>query len=1113
MPFKSEKQRRFLWLKHPDIAKRWAHEYKTKKDLPMYVKPRESDKKEEKKEARFNQNTQDLNAPHFTASSWILPAMSDLQQKQSESNTVKVDLPDTQGPTYAGQEQTQIKNTQKPCIPSAKPANADETAAKAMLGKIAAVISPKLLQEIEDRKARKRRAQAAYVPQNVNLKAYPVGSNLQIPPPIGMTAPPQPAPQQAQAQPQAQPQTQAQTQQSTVAPVGDGSSPMFNPINSFGALSSTGVINGNAAFGTKNSPDSLKTANAAMFKRLIGAFNAAPARTGRAVVPPQLPRPALRAPISSPMHVVSGGTSNSRPGATRLYVQHGQTNVPVRQFAQNYRRDRLQARNLLMQKQPVPAELAARLRAAGHLTENPAAYSQLPAALQRPAAGVVRPMLGVSRMKFSPVPAIKTSASWETDGYAWDDKPTRVFRDGFTEQEWQNLHKLSPADLESRYLAGLDAALTKYKNLQYRSNHDDPEATELSAAMPNNTRREFVQKLLQQMQTERPFTGALGVPVQNKTAALGLWDRIRAKKKRGEKPAKPGDKDYPDAKSWKKVTEISEKKAYGGDQDGFAYGRWLEGGEPSMTKDYNKQTAANMTKDLAAAVKKHGGKLQFYSERYPTAENTMSPEEAIKRILAAEALNAQFADGMPNNYLLEYPQLPRRQADKLLRKDPTAVIYKEFPAGEHPLYDVIRAKYLDKQSKQEKKSSTPAWQRAAGKNEEGGLNAKGRASYNRATGGNLKAPVTESKPTGERAKRRSSFCSRMCGMKKHETGSKTKKDPDSRINKALRKWNCKCGSEKAAGALRTFYAFSKKAESGIGGFLNYLQRPEARQSSNVEIAPEFKDTSLESLSRLLALEERMPQAGQPDYHERAKEWDADFADYQKTYAKDIAEMDAMLAQQKELDAQRHWLGIQGAQNKHQAAVEKYVMDAPVWQRKLEEYNRKAEQSQYMWDPRLRKDGHLDLAKLQYWPAQPKINSTNVPPGAWRDDSMPTNTEFGKTPNAVSTSFAQPTTQTPSGITKQNSAMSTVKKAAGDSRAFNGQQVINNLYNQNKTMSMANQLGSVVTPPVLNAVGNRLGFGVGPALSFGARMGHTVFGHGLNRQQQMLKKFQQPQAPR
>lgn len=100
-------------------------------------------------------------------------------------------------------------------------------------------------------------------------------------------------------------------------------------------------------------------------------------------------------------------------------------------------------------------------------------------------------------------------------------------------------------------------------------------------------------------------------------------------------------------------------------------------------------------------------------------------------------------------------------------------------------------KQWDKLTKESE--SSPAWQRSEGKNPEGGLNAKGRASYKRETGGTLKAPVTESKPKGERAKRRNSFCSRMCGMKRVNTGSEAKSDPDSRINKALRKWNCKCG--------------------------------------------------------------------------------------------------------------------------------------------------------------------------------------------------------------------------------------------------------------------------------------------------------------------------------
>ena len=81
-------------------------------------------------------------------------------------------------------------------------------------------------------------------------------------------------------------------------------------------------------------------------------------------------------------------------------------------------------------------------------------------------------------------------------------------------------------------------------------------------------------------------------------------------------------------------------------------------------------------------------------------------------------------------------------------------------------------------------AKSPAWQRKEGKNKEGGLNAKGRASYNNATGGNLKAPQPEGGP------RKKSFCARMKGMKAKLTSAKTARDPDSRINKSLRKWKC-----------------------------------------------------------------------------------------------------------------------------------------------------------------------------------------------------------------------------------------------------------------------------------------------------------------------------------
>jgi len=91
--------------------------------------------------------------------------------------------------------------------------------------------------------------------------------------------------------------------------------------------------------------------------------------------------------------------------------------------------------------------------------------------------------------------------------------------------------------------------------------------------------------------------------------------------------------------------------------------------------------------------------------------------------------------------------------------------------------------------------ASAAWQRKEGKNPEGGLNKKGIASYRKENpGSNLSLAVT-TKPSklkkgSKSANRRKSFCSRMSGMKKKLTSAKTANDPNSRINKSLRKWNC-----------------------------------------------------------------------------------------------------------------------------------------------------------------------------------------------------------------------------------------------------------------------------------------------------------------------------------
>jgi hypothetical protein len=88
-----------------------------------------------------------------------------------------------------------------------------------------------------------------------------------------------------------------------------------------------------------------------------------------------------------------------------------------------------------------------------------------------------------------------------------------------------------------------------------------------------------------------------------------------------------------------------------------------------------------------------------------------------------------------------------------------------------------------------KKKKSPAWQRKEGQNPEGGLNAKGRASAKK-EGHDLKPPVKreEAKKSPKSAARRKSFCARSEGQMK--MWPKAAKDPDSRLRKARRAWDC-----------------------------------------------------------------------------------------------------------------------------------------------------------------------------------------------------------------------------------------------------------------------------------------------------------------------------------
>jgi hypothetical protein len=127
-----------------------------------------------------------------------------------------------------------------------------------------------------------------------------------------------------------------------------------------------------------------------------------------------------------------------------------------------------------------------------------------------------------------------------------------------------------------------------------------------------------------------------------------------------------------------------------------------------------------------------------------------------------------------------------------------ANIHAKKERGEAPAKpgseDYPTAKNWKKVTSISEKKAAPAWQTSEGKSESGGLNDKGRASL-KAQGHDIKRPQPEGGP------RKDSFCARMKGMKAKLTSSETANDPDSRINKSLRKWKCGSAAEKLASLL------------------------------------------------------------------------------------------------------------------------------------------------------------------------------------------------------------------------------------------------------------------------------------------------------------------------
>jgi len=252
MPFKSEKQRRFLWAKHPDIAHRWAHKYPQKGKLPMYADSKE-------KEALWNKISRFVNKVNNSKTVNIHKPDAP-KVKVADSKQEYVEIPRSENPTYAGEEREKglITGGEVDAAPTtgSNTGKKRENAINSLLQKISAVIAPAIMQRMENAKARTEGRMAQKLPTNLGVKRYPVATPS-IPLPMGMQAQ-SPPPQQSQ---QTQ-QTQQPKSPTSAPPVGNGGSPQANPIQSFGAISSKGDLNGNAAFGTRHSTLSPKVAAA-----------------------------------------------------------------------------------------------------------------------------------------------------------------------------------------------------------------------------------------------------------------------------------------------------------------------------------------------------------------------------------------------------------------------------------------------------------------------------------------------------------------------------------------------------------------------------------------------------------------------------------------------------------------------------------------------------------------------------------------------------------------------------------------------------------------------------------------------------------------------------------
>lgn len=839
MPFRSEKQRRFLWAEHPDIARRWADEYPLNgKKLPMYAKDRAENSDEQ-------------------------PAKSEADVVKAAKDILKrIKMPTNTGPTYAGQ--TDISSEQ--ASTSILDENTPKVEETPELNKCGMIPGTGNAQKWENEKARAegRPAQRISAVPGVKRQIVP---NIYNPPPMAMSA--------QSANSSSKP---AAAQSAT--PANDAANKLMkNTIGNFGPIAANGNLNGNAAFGVKNSPNSSKTSNyRASEKSARISAPMCPCGCGEKSYNCTCPKwctcrnPGMPcAPKKRKAKAKLDEQEKSSAGPQ--IIGYGDGYDPAWEHEphignwqqqnktyQNFNRAAAAVSPLLLNSlgRQFSSGVGSALGLAadlGHasfgksLREQQNLLKQGPAYTSNPNSRGGGP---IGQPLLSPLlPSIRGNDNGGITKQNSAQKYARYGARGLIKGIAENAETEGGLDPTAAALMGLLGAGGIYATIYGGKKLLSPVARRMgvstlapedvgqfSLPVAGGNEYAFAERYRQPNMLGSLFADSDANAVSN--ALMHMAKKVPGSAARlerhSEQPSlEPRDLDfvgqylvnkYPHRYRNTTVKSALEVvRPAGNSKSAGLYGHFIhaQGLNPQERKFLQQKAreVAKFRQELYKSMMQDDSQYEFYAggspnfrddvlelfqEKYPAAN--VWPGNAI-----------EFQKFGPRRWfgLRKGKQLPVGEGYAVLMshypkdidptKGPTLETYNPDFDVETDFYGNVDASVHNSLSSMtggryqfsapaKTAASSPAWQRAAGQNDAGGLNAKGRASYNNATGGNLKAPVTESKPTGERKSRQDSFCARMGGMKKKLTGKDTANDPDSRINKALRKWNCKSSAYK-----------------------------------------------------------------------------------------------------------------------------------------------------------------------------------------------------------------------------------------------------------------------------------------------------------------------------